>query len=94
MPGVTRRSWRSAACPVPAGFNRTSGCTTADGVGWYVPESQFADDSSDIVISTVGYRPILQVSLPATYRPEGLAAAMVELAPMVKEYTKLVKPCQ
>jgi hypothetical protein len=79
---------------VPDSFSRTSGCTTADGVGWYVPESQFADDSSDLVISTVGYRPIVQVSLPATYRPEGLAAAMVELAPMVKEYTKLVKPCQ
>ncbi len=79
--------------PVPESFSRTSGCTTADGVGWYVPESQFGDPSADIVVSTVGYRPILQVSVPATYRPEGLAAAMVELAPMVKEYTKLVKPC-
>jgi hypothetical protein len=79
--------------PVPAGFNRTSPCQTADGVGWYVPESQFADDSSDIVISTAGYRPVVQVTIPARYRPEGLAAAMVELAPMVKEYTKLVQPC-
>jgi hypothetical protein len=78
---------------VPEGFNRTSPCQTADGVGWYVPESQFGDDHADLVISTAGYRPILQVTIPATYRPEGLAAAMVELAPMVKEYTKLVKPC-
>jgi Protein of unknown function (DUF3515) len=80
--------------PVPAGFNRTSPCQTADGVGWYVPEAQFSDGDSDIVISTAGYRPILQVTVPATYRPEGMAAVMVELAPMVKEYTKLVKPCQ
>jgi Protein of unknown function (DUF3515) len=79
--------------PVPPGFNRTSPCQTADGVGWYIPESQFADDDADLVISTAGYRPILQVTLPATYRPEGLAAAMAELAPVVKRYTKLVKPC-
>jgi hypothetical protein len=80
--------------PVPAGFNRASPCQTADGVGWYVPEDQFADSSSDIVIATAGYRPIVQVTIPAKYRPSGLAAAMVELAPMVKEYTKLVKPCR
>jgi hypothetical protein len=80
--------------PVPADFNRTSGCQTADGVGWYVPDDQFRDDSSDIVISTVGYRPILQVTVPATYRPNGMAAAMVELAPMVKQFTELVKPCR
>jgi hypothetical protein len=79
--------------PVPPDFTRTAGCQTADGVGWYLPDDQFRDNSSDIVISTVGYRPILQVTVPATYRPNGLAAAMVELAPMVKQYTKLVKPC-
>jgi hypothetical protein len=79
--------------PVPPNFTRTAGCQTADGVGWYLPDDQFRDNSSDIVISTVGYRPILQVTVPATYRPNGLAAAMVELAPMVKQYTKLVKPC-
>ncbi len=80
--------------PVPATFNRTSPCQTADGVGWYVPEDEFRDDSADLVISTAGYRPVVQVTIPATYRPEGLAAAMVQLAPMVKQYTTLVKPCQ
>jgi hypothetical protein len=79
--------------PVPSDFGRTSPCQTADGVGWYVPEAQFSDEDSDIVISTAGYRPVVQVTVPATYRPEGLAAAMVELAPMVKDYTKLVQPC-
>jgi hypothetical protein len=79
--------------PVPAGFTRTSPCQTADGVGWYVPEDEFADAAADITIATVGYRPIVQVTIPAKYRPSGLAAAMVELAPMVKRYTKLVQPC-
>jgi uncharacterized protein DUF3515 len=80
--------------PEPAAFHRTSACQTADGVGWFVPDDQFADESSDIVIATAGYRPIVQVTVPATYRPEGLAAAMVQLAPMVKQYTQLVKPCR
>ena len=32
--------------------------------------------------------------MPGSYRPDGMAAAeLVELAPMVKEYPKLVKPC-
>jgi hypothetical protein len=78
---------------VPAAFKRTSACTVADGVGWFVPETQVDDQSSDVVMSTAGYRPVLQVTVPASYRPSGLAAAMVELGPMVKEYTKLVHPC-
>jgi Protein of unknown function (DUF3515) len=79
--------------PVPKDFSRTASCTEADGVGWFVPEDQVDDDSADVVMSTAGYRPVLQVTVPSTYRPNGLAAAMVELAPMVKTYTKLVKPC-
>jgi hypothetical protein len=78
---------------IPPDFSRTSACTQADGVGWFVPDSQVDDASADVVMATAGYRPILQVTVPANYRPNGVAAAMVELAPMVKQYTKLVKPC-
>jgi hypothetical protein len=78
---------------VPAGFSRSAGCQEADGVGWFIPDSQVDDQSADIVMSTAGYRPVLQVTVPAKYRPNGLAAAMVQLAPMVKQYTRLVRPC-
>jgi hypothetical protein len=78
---------------VPADFSKTSSCTEADGVGWFVPESQVDDQSADVVMSTAGYRPVLQVTVPAHYRPNGLAAAMVELAPMVNQYAALVRPC-
>ncbi len=78
---------------VPPDFSRTSACTEADGVGWFVPDSQVNDASADVVMATAGYRPILQVTVPETYRPDGVAAAMVELAPMVKQYTRLVRPC-
>jgi hypothetical protein len=80
--------------PLPGGFTRTSSCTTADGVGWYLPDAQFRDPSSDIVISSAGYRPIVQVAIPGSYRPSGLAAAMVQLAPVVRRYTTLVQPCR
>jgi hypothetical protein len=78
---------------VPQDFSRTAACTEADGVGWFVPEAQVDDQSADVVMATAGYRPVLQVTVPASYRPSGLAAAMVELAPMVKQYTRLVHPC-
>jgi hypothetical protein len=78
---------------VPADFSKSSGCQQADGVGWFIPDSQVNDASADVVMSTAGYRPVLQVTVPAAYRPNGLAAAMVELAPMVKDYTRLVHPC-
>ena len=78
---------------VPQDFSRTAACTEADGVGWFVPEAQVDDQSADVVMATAGYRPVLQVTVPAAYRPSGLAAAMVELAPMVKQYTRLVHPC-
>jgi hypothetical protein len=79
---------------VPGDFTRASGCQVANGIGWYVPESQVDDQSADVVMSTAGYRPVLQVSIPATYRPNGVAAAMVELGPVVRTYTKLVQACQ
>lgn len=78
---------------VPPAFSRTAACTEADGVGWFVPDAQVNDQSADVVMSTAGYRPVLQVTVPAHYRPSGLAAAMVELAPVVKQYTRLVHPC-
>jgi hypothetical protein len=78
---------------IPQAFSRTASCQEADGVGWFVPNSQINDQSADVVMATVGYRPILQVTVPAKYRPNGLAAAMVQLAGVVKRYTRLVHPC-
>jgi hypothetical protein len=78
---------------VPSDFTRTAGCQEADGVGWFIPQAQVDDQSADVTMATAGYRPVLQVTVPASYRPNGLAAAMVELAPMVKDYTRLVHPC-
>jgi hypothetical protein len=84
-----------AQCGVgtPAELTRTSQCVVADGVGWFVPPQQVADNSVDAVLSTVGYRPVLQLTVPAKYRGGSLAAAEVELAPIVKQYLTLVHRC-
>jgi hypothetical protein len=79
---------------VPGDLTRTSSCTEANGVGWFVPNDQANDNSVDAVLTTAGYRPILQLSVPAKYRGGDLAGALVELAPLVKKYLKLVQPCQ
>ena len=79
---------------VPAEFSRTSSCTEADGVGWFVPADQADDDSADAVLTTAGYRPVLQLTVPAKYRGGDVAGALVELAPLVKKYLKLVQPCR
>jgi hypothetical protein len=78
---------------VPADFSKAAACQEADGVGWFIPDGQVNDQSADVVMSSAGYRPVVQVTVPATYRPNGLAAVMVELAPMVKDDTRLVQPC-
>jgi hypothetical protein len=77
----------------PDELSRTSHCTVADGVGWFVPPEQADDNSADAVLSTVGYQPVLQLTVPAKDRGGPLAAAEVELAPLVKQYLHLVHRC-
>jgi hypothetical protein len=78
----------------PAGLTRTSACTVVDGVGWFVPPDEGDDSSADAVLTTVGFRPSLQLTVPAEDRGAKLAAAEVELAPIVKQYLRVVRHCQ
>ena len=43
------------------------------GVGWYVPDDVLlsGDQSRDVTMTAVGYRPRVQVLLPGEYRPDG-----------------------
>ncbi len=78
---------------VPDGFGRTAFCQEVNGVGWYVPDAALEDESRDVTMATVGYRPIVTVVVPAQLRPEGLATVSAELAGPIAEHTKLVRPC-
>jgi hypothetical protein len=79
---------------VPADFDATSACEVANGVGWFVPESQIDDQDADLVFTAVGYRPVVSVDVPADYRPEGSAAVIAELADPVQAHLTLVDACE
>ncbi len=79
---------------VPDGFDQAvSSCEVANGVGWYVPPEQFDEQDADVTLTAAGYRPIVEVSVPAEYRPDGTAAAIAQLAAAVDEHLTLVENC-
>ena len=78
---------------LPADFDRFATCVEADGVGWFVPVAESSDQSSDVTLTAAGYRPIVRVELPATYRPEGAASVLSQLAQPVKDRLELVDRC-
>lgn len=78
----------------PAEFDEFSTCIQADEVGWYVPDDQLLDESVDVTMTAVGYRPRVRVEVPSSYRPEGVAAAMSEVGRVVDRDLKLVRRCQ
>jgi hypothetical protein len=79
---------------MPAEFDEFATCVEANGVDWFVPAEQVEDDSRDVTFSTAGYRPIVQLTVPAEYRPEGGAAALAELARPLRKRLETVQPCR
>ena len=80
--------------PRPKGFGLTSSCEQADGVGYYIPDAQYTDQGADVTLYAAGYRPRVEVTIPAKYRPSAVAAAMSVLAPLVKKHLTLVEACK
>jgi hypothetical protein len=78
---------------VPDGFEQTSDCEEVNNVGWYAPPEQYDDQSADVTIFAVTHRPVVELRLPAEYRPDGLAAALAELAAPVKRNLDRVGDC-
>lgn len=79
--------------PEPKGFDLTASCEQADGVGYFIPDEQYADQGLDLTITAAGYRPRVEVVVPAEYRPNAAPAAMAVLAPLVREHLTLVDDC-
>jgi hypothetical protein len=79
---------------LPAEFDEFATCVEANGVDWFVPAEQVEDDSRDVTFSTAGYRPIVELRVPAEYRPEGGAAALAELAKPLRKRLELVQACR
>jgi hypothetical protein len=78
----------------PKGFTKVAQCQTANGMDWFVPNSASNDPGANVVMTAVGRVPLVQVTVPAQYRPEGLPATMIDLAKAIRAHTKVVSHCQ
>ncbi len=78
--------------PPPAGFKRTSTCTTVNGVDWFIPEEQLeAEEAVDLTMTTVNREQVVQVVLPAEYWPP--ATALADLSTAVRRSTGQTGSC-
>jgi hypothetical protein len=84
----------SCGVELPDDFDRFAQCVEANGVGWFVPSDAESDQSSTAALTAAGYRPVVQVTVPGDYRPEGVASAMAQLAGPVRQHLRLVDPCE
>jgi len=79
---------------LPDDFDRFAQCVEANGVGWFVPSDAEADQSSTATLTAAGYRPVVRVTVPGDYRPEGVASVMAQLADPVRGHLRLVDRCE
>ncbi len=77
--------------PRPAGLDRFAACQVANGVGWYIPESQQTGRPEPITMTTVGRALDVEVRLPESQWPP--ATAMVDLGPALERTIREVRPC-
>lgn len=75
----------------PADYDPLDGCMRVNGVDWYASEDAATDQSTDVVLTTIGRAPGVELFVPAELRPP--AATLVDVAEAVKEHTREVRPC-
>ena len=84
------RAWGDPAIVVTCGvatakgFTKFSSCWEANGVGWYVADEQIENASAEMVLTTIGYRPRVEIRLPAELRPPD--AVTVEVGEVVAKH--------
>lgn len=94
--GSLGRAWGNPAivaiCGVgmPDSFDKFSACEEADGVGWYIPD-QGLEEGAPVTMTTIGFDPIVQVRIPADYRPP--SDVMIEVGGVVKQELERVGRC-
>ncbi len=76
----------------PEGYEPFSPCQRVNGIDWFAPEKDLADQDSDVLLTTIGRKPNVEVAIPSDYRPPD--AVIVDLADAIKKHTKAVTPCE
>jgi hypothetical protein len=91
-------SWGSMSlrCGVgrPQGFQATSECLTVDRVDWFAPPGWYDDPGADVDLTTVSLTPRVVLHVPAKDRGGAAAAALADLAPVLRMHLKTTKRCQ
>jgi len=68
-------------------------CITRNGIGWSIPLEQ-ADELGVDVVMTLAFRtPVVQLRVPAAYRPESPADVMADLDAAVRAHTTAHGKC-
>lgn len=82
--------------PLPSDFTDTSTCIEADGTGWFVPDDVLLSDDQtlDVTMTAVGFRPRVEVVLPGDYRPDGFQAVTGTIGRLVSEELTLEQRCR
>lgn len=78
---------------VPEGFTDTAVCEQVNEVGWFVPDVQVADPTSEAVVTALSHHPFVEATVPPDYRPDGAAAVLSELAEPISDNLELVDEC-
>ena len=76
----------------PEDYDKFAGCQTVNGLDWFVPTSVISDQDADVVMTTIGRTPAVEVTVPASYRPPD--AVMVDVGRAVKQHTQVTRRCR
>ena len=76
----------------PTGYDPVNGCTTVNGVDWYIPTGQLdANGERDLVMTTIERAVAVEVVMPGEYWPP--ATTLADLSDVVAEHTRRTGRC-
>lgn len=76
----------------PADFDPMNGCTTVNGVDWYIPIEQLeANGEQDLTMTSIERDVSVEITMPAEHWPP--AAPLADLSGVVTEHTERTGRC-
>lgn len=76
----------------PAGYDPANGCTTVDGVDWYIPTEQLdANGERDLTMTTIERAVAVEVVMPGQHWPP--ATTLADLSGVVADHTRRTGRC-
>ena len=76
----------------PEDYDKFAACQIVNGLDWFVPDATIEDQDADVVMTTIGRTPAVEVTVPASYRPPN--AVMVDVGRAIKQHTQVTRRCR